>query len=144
MKPDHRLIFLLTVGYRRLQRSIEQQMLAHDLTSAQSGVLFYLVRNDGALIGDVSQALDIVPSAMTGLANRMERAGLVKRKRDGDDGRAQRLYITAAGQELGKSAAARAKAINAKLMDGFSDDEIDVVSRWLTSLQAKFPKDKDV
>ncbi|MBR0758209.1 MarR family transcriptional regulator [Bradyrhizobium jicamae] len=142
MKPDRRLIFLLTVGYRRLQRSLEQEMVAHDLTSAQSGVLFYLGRNDGALIGDVSQALDIVPSAMTGLADRMERAGLVKRRRDGDDGRAQRLYITAAGQELGKRAAARAKAVNTELMAGFSDDEIDVVSRWLTSLQQKFPKDK--
>ncbi len=143
MKLDRRLIFLLTVGYRRLQRSIEQEMLAHDLTSAQSGVLFYLGRNDGALIGDVSQALDIVPSAMTGLADRMERAGLVKRRRDGADGRAQRLYLTAAGQDLGKRAAAEAKVINGRLMDGFSEAEIDVVSRWLTSLQKKFPRDKD-
>ncbi|MFB9269337.1 MarR family winged helix-turn-helix transcriptional regulator [Bradyrhizobium erythrophlei] len=143
MKSDRRLIFLLTVGYRRLQRSIEHEMLAHDLTSAQSGVLFYLGRNDGALIGDASQALDIVPSAMTGLADRMERSGLVKRKRDGADGRAQRLYLTAAGQDLGKRAAAQAKAINSRLMDGFSDVEIEVVSRWLTSLQDKFPKDKD-
>jgi DNA-binding MarR family transcriptional regulator len=143
MKSDRRLIFLLTVGYRRLQRSIEQQMVAHDLTSAQSGVLFYLGRHDGALIGDVSQALDIVPSAMTGLADRMERAGLVKRKRDGADGRAQRLYITAAGQDIGKRAAAQARAINNRLMEGFSEAEIDVVSRWLVSLQDKFPKDQD-
>jgi DNA-binding MarR family transcriptional regulator len=142
-KSDRRLIFLLTVGYRRLQRGIEQEMLAHDLTSAQSGVLFYLGRNDGALIGDVSQALDIVPSAMTGLADRMERAGFVRRKRDGADGRGQRLYLTAAGQDLGKRAAAETKAINNRLMDGFSDTEIDVVSRWLSSLQQKFPKNKD-
>ena len=28
MKPDRRLIFLMTVGYRRLQRGLEQEMLA--------------------------------------------------------------------------------------------------------------------
>ena len=143
MKAEHRLIFLLTVAYRRLQRAIEQETAAQDLTSAQAGVLFYLGRNDGALIGDVSQALDIVPSAMTGLADRRERAGLVKRRRDGADGRSQRLHLTAAGEALGKRAATRTRAINSRLMDGFSDAEIDVVSRWLTSLQEKFPKDKD-
>lgn len=143
MRTEHRLIFLLTVAYRRLQRAIEQETAAHDLTSAQAGVLFFLGRNDGALIGDVSQAVDIVPSAMSGLADRMERAGLVKRRRDGEDGRSQRLYLTVAGQELGKRAATRTRVINSRLMDGFSEAEIDVVSRWLSSLQDKFPKDKD-
>lgn len=142
MTSDRRLIFLMTVGYRRLQRGLEQHMLAEDgLTSAQSGVLFFLGRNDGALIGDVASALDLVPSAITGLADRMERAGLVKRKRDGSDGRAQRVYLTDAGETIRKRAVTRAQAINRSLMEGFSDKEIDVVSRWLTSLQTKFPKD---
>ncbi len=142
MRPDHRLIFLMNVGHRRLQRGIEQQMFAENgLTSAQSGVLFFLGRNDGALIGDISDALDLVPSAMTGLADRMARAGLVKRKRDGSDGRAQRLYLTPAGENIRKRAVTQAQAINNKLMEGFSETEIDVVSRWLLSLQTKFPKD---
>lgn len=142
MTSDRRLIFLMTVGYRRLQRGLEQHMLAEDgLTSAQSGVLFFLGRNDGALIGDVASALDLVPSAITGLADRMERAGLVKRKRDGSDGRAQRVYLTDAGEKIRKRAVTQAQAINRSLMEGFSDKEIDVVSRWLTSLQTKFPKD---
>ncbi len=46
MKAEHRLIFLLTVAYRRLQRAIDQETAAHDLTSAQAGVLFFLGRND--------------------------------------------------------------------------------------------------
>lgn len=142
MKSDRRLIFLMTVGYRRLQRGLEQHMLAEDgLTSAQSGVLFFLGRNDGALIGDVASALDLVPSAVTGLADRMERAGLIQRKRDVSDGRAQRINLTEAGEKVRKRAVARAQAINASLMEGFSEKEIDVVSRWLTSLQTKFPKD---
>jgi hypothetical protein len=33
--------------------------------------------------------------------------------------------------------------MNAKLIEGFSEAEIDVVSRWLTSLQRKFPKDTE-
>jgi hypothetical protein len=41
----------------------------------------------------------------------------------------------------------RAKAgaadVNARLMDGFTDAEIDIVSRWLTAVQTKFPKGDD-
>lgn len=139
---DRRLIFLLNVGQRRLQRWTEQQMLAEgSLTSAQSGVLFFLGRRDGALIGEVADALDLVPSAMTGLADRMERGGLVVRRPDDVDGRSSRLYLTPAGHSMRKRAVACTAALNSKLMDGFSDAEIDVVSRWLISLQSKFPKE---
>jgi DNA-binding MarR family transcriptional regulator len=142
--PDRRLIFLLSVGQRRLQRWVEQQLVAENgLTSAQSGVLFYLGRNDGALIGEVAEALDLVPSAMTGLVDRMERAGLVQRRPDSADGRALRIYLTVAGQSTRKRAVAKTQALNGKLMEGFSDKEIDIVSRWLTSLQSKFPKDSE-
>jgi DNA-binding MarR family transcriptional regulator len=139
---DHRLIFLLSVGYRRLQRRVEQQTATENgLTSAQFGVLFLLGQRDGALIGEVAEALDLVPSAMTGLADRMERAGLVKRKPDSADGRATRVYLTSTGQAVRKSAATRTRALNNELIKGFSEKEIEVVSRWLSSLQTKFPKD---
>ena len=142
MQPDRRLIYLMSVGFRRLQRGMEQHMLAgQNLSAAQAGVLFVLGQKDGALIGEVADALDLVPSAMTGLATRMERAGFIRRKRDDQDSRALRLYLTPAGRDVRKHATARAQALNARLTEGFTDAEIDVVSRWLTSLQRKFPKD---
>lgn len=142
--PDRRLIFLLNVAQRRLQRWVEQQMVEEKgLTSAQSGVLFYLGRNDGALIGEIAEALDLVPSAMTGLVDRMERAGLVQRKPDGDDGRSSRVHLTSRGTEVRKRAVARTQMLNSKMMEGFSEKEIEIVARWLTSLQTKFPKNSE-
>jgi hypothetical protein len=42
---------------------------------------------------------------------------------------------------------ARAKAetadLNARLVEGFSREEIDVVARWLLSFQSKFPNGRD-
>ena len=80
---DRRLIFLLNAGHRRVQRWIEGKMAAKGgLTAAQSGVLFYLGERDGALIGEAADALDLAPSAMTGLIDRMTRAELVERQAD--------------------------------------------------------------
>jgi hypothetical protein len=33
--------------------------------------------------------------------------------------------------------------LNARLNEGFTDAEIEIVARWLASLQAKFPKGED-
>ena len=37
----------------------------------------------------------------------------------------------------------RTLEINARLTNGFTDAELDVVSRWLTGFQTKFPKGED-
>lgn len=134
-----RLVFLLSAANRRLQRWIEAET-AGGMSSAQSGVLFHLGRNDGALIGEVAAALNAAPSAMTGLIDRMARAGLVERRPDPDDRRAQRLYITEAGRAARETARAGLDAINARLTDGFSAADIDTVSRWLAHIQQTFPE----
>jgi DNA-binding MarR family transcriptional regulator len=139
--PDRRLVFLLNVAHRRVQRYVEAKMAAKGgLTAAQSGALFVLGQKDGALIGEAAEALDLAPSAMTGLIDRMARADLVERRADPKDGRAFRLHLTAHGEQAREEAKAGVEGLNAHLTEGFTDDEIAVVSRWLTSLQAKFPK----
>ena len=138
---DRRLIFLLNAGHRRVQRWIEGKMAAKGgLTAAQSGVLFYLGERDGALIGEAADALDLAPSAMTGLIDRMTRAELVERQADPKDGRAMRLRLTAKGRAARQAARAGLDGVNAHLTEGFTDEEIGVVARWLASLQTKFPK----
>lgn len=136
---DRRLIYLLNVGQRKLHRWIEARAGAEGgASAAQAGALFYLARHDGALIGDLAGALDLAPSAMTGLADRMERAGLLERRRDPDDGRATRLYLTDAGRLALEPARRTVAALNEQLAEGFSAAEIEVVARWLQSLQDKF------
>ncbi|MCE3288902.1 MAG: MarR family transcriptional regulator [Caulobacter sp.] len=139
--PNRRLMFLLSAANRRVQRWIESEM-AGGLTSAQSGVLFVLGRGDGVAIGEVAEALDTAPSAMSGLIDRMERAGLVERRADPADGRGQRIYMTGKGREAREAAKAGLAQINAKITEGFSEAEIAVVARWLASLQQRFPERK--
>jgi DNA-binding MarR family transcriptional regulator len=77
---------------------------------------------------------------MTGLVDRMVRAELVERRADPKDGRAFRLHLTPHGEVAREEAKSGVEGLNAHLTEGFTDEEIAVVSRWLTSLQSKFPK----
>ena len=137
--PPPRLAFLLSAANRRLQRWIEGET-AGGLSSAQAGVLFFLGRHDGALIGEVAGALDAAPSAMSGLIDRMARAGLVERRADAADRRAQRIWLTDRGREARKVASAGLETINARLTDGFSAGEVEIIGRWLSHIQQRFPE----
>jgi DNA-binding MarR family transcriptional regulator len=138
-RKDHRLVYLLNVAERRLQRFIAANSES-GVTPAQAGLLFILGKRDGVLMGEAGAALDLGPAGTSGLVDRMAALRLVERRADEKDGRAFRVHIT----PKGRSALARAKAgvgeINARLSEGFSDAEIEIVARWLSSFQTKFPR----
>jgi|SRR5581483_9021619 len=141
--PDRRLIFLLNVAQRRLQRLVAAQAKEGGATSAQSGLLFVLGRTDGVLMGEAGAALDLGMPGISGLAERMAEAGLIEKRADPGDGRAWRLWLTASGRKALVRTKARVAELNARLTEGFTDAEIDIVSRWLASVQRKFPKGDD-
>jgi DNA-binding MarR family transcriptional regulator len=142
-RPDRRLIFLLNVAYRRVQRHVTALTKDSGVTSTQSGLLFVLGRRDGVLMGEAGAALDLGMPGISGLAERMAEAGLIEKRADPDDGRAFRLWLTAAGRKALVRSKAGAADLNRQLMDGFTEAEIDTVSRWLTATQHKFPKGDD-
>ena len=142
-RRDHRLVFLLNVAQRRLQRWMAARAQASGVTAAQSGLLFILGQRDGVLMGEAGAALDLGPSGISGLVDRMTAASLIKRRADPDDGRAWRLWLTPAGRAAMAQSKAGLAEVNARLTEGFTDAEIDVVARWLTTMQARFPRGED-
>jgi DNA-binding MarR family transcriptional regulator len=140
---NHRLIYLLNVAQRRLQRFAASRS-EDGITPAQTGLLFVLGREDGMLMGEAGAALDLGPAGISGLVDRMTAAKLVERRADATDKRAWRIHLTAKGRAMLARAKAATAELNAKLMEGFSREEIDIVARWLSSFQGKFPTGRDV
>ncbi|MBB2925615.1 MarR family winged helix-turn-helix transcriptional regulator [Paraburkholderia silvatlantica] len=139
----HRLVYLLNVGQRRLQRWSQARAAGGGVTAAQAGLLFFLGDRDGALMSEAAAALDLGAPGMSGLADRTEKAGLIERRADETDGRVSRLWLTEAGRTARQKSKLRMKDLNARLTEGFTEAEIDVVARWLTSLQTRFPLAED-
>lgn len=141
MAQRPRLIFLLNSAQRRLQQwiGVQQAEAARDgitaPTPAQGGVLFCLAREDGATMGQLAETLDLAPSAVSGLVQRMEALDWVARHPCRQDGRTQRVWLRPAGlaqQQPLREAMAR---INARLTKGFTEAELQTVARWLTHVQ---------
>jgi DNA-binding MarR family transcriptional regulator len=139
-RREHRLVFLLTVAQRRMQRWMAARTQHHGVTATQSGLLFILGQRDGVLMGEAGAALDPGPPGISGLVDRMTAANLIRRRADAEDGRAWRLWLTPTGRAALAQSKSGLTEINARLTDGFTEAEIDVVARWLAGLQDKFPR----
>jgi DNA-binding MarR family transcriptional regulator len=142
-RGDRRFVFLLNVAQRRLQRWIAARAQDSGVTASQSGLLLVLGQRDGVLMGEAGAALDLGPPGISGLVDRMMAAKLIQRRPDPEDGRAWRLWLTPAGRAALAETKAGLSEINARVTDGFSESELDVVSRWLASFQTKFPKGEE-
>ncbi|MBI5941762.1 MAG: winged helix-turn-helix transcriptional regulator [Caulobacterales bacterium] len=132
---------LLKTAYRRMERWIEAEAANEGLSSAQAGLVLYLGKSDGAAIGDAAEALDVAPSAMTGLVDRMTRAGLVERRPDPRDGRGQRLHLTAQGWAARNDAVRVLGELNARMGEDLSEADARTIARWLESVTTKLTKE---
>jgi DNA-binding MarR family transcriptional regulator len=100
-RHHHRLIYLLNVAQRRLQRWMAAQPES-EVTPAQAGLLFILGRQDGILMGEAGAALDLGPAGISGLVDRTAAARLVERRADSGDGRAWRVAAGPRGADAGE------------------------------------------
>jgi DNA-binding MarR family transcriptional regulator len=136
-----RFIHLLNSAQRRLQQwiALQQSQATADgvvpPSPAQAGVLFALAQADGQTMGELATTLDLAPSAMSGLVQRMEALGWVARHADEHDGRTLRVWLLPAGQAQLPALKKALQRINNRLAEGFTEDELAVVARWLTHVQ---------
>lgn len=133
-----RFIYLLNVAQRRVHAAIARD--ADGQTAARAGLLLALAPERGTPMAQLGQALDLGAPGISNLVERAVRARLVERVADPADGRAWLVTLTKAGLAKRKEAIDGARELNARLCEGFSDAELEVVARWLEAVRHKFPK----
>ena len=82
-------------------QSISKRMRATvGVTGPQRLVLRLVAHYDRPSPGALAEALRVHPSSLTGVLRRLERAGLIRRARDPEDGRRALVSLTPKGQRL--------------------------------------------
>ena len=70
--------------------------------------------------------------------DRMAKPGLILRRVDEPNKRSYRLWLTEAGREAAQQAMAELAPLNVKLTQGFTDSELEIVSRWLHTVNERY------
>jgi DNA-binding MarR family transcriptional regulator len=142
MIKDNRLIFLVFSAQQKLKMYLNSALMASGVrvTAAQAGILFLLKHKDGRTMTELSQILGIDNSTMTGLTDRLEKAGFLKRHANPGDRRASHIHLTPQGLAEVNGAKAVIRRVNEEIKSGFSAEEIEAFKRVLNGFFDKFQR----
>jgi MarR family transcriptional regulator, transcriptional regulator for hemolysin len=94
------LITQLVESSRLLRNYIDHRAKGRGSTRAQWIVLFRLREQEGLSQVDLADVLELQPISLVRLLDRLVEHGLVERRHDPRDRRANRLFLTASGRQL--------------------------------------------
>ncbi len=126
-----------SIGYRLkllsqlLTRQFQEKIEPYGLTPFHWVVLCCLWEQDGLATSDIGDRLCQVGGTLTGVIDRMEERGLVRRERDQRDRRIWRIWLTEDGRQLEEVLPPLAIEINEKTLHGLSEIERQQLSQWI-------------
>jgi DNA-binding MarR family transcriptional regulator len=143
MPPDDRFIYLIFTAQQKLRTHLGNVMMKENVrvTPAQAGILFLLAEKNGRTMSELSRLLSIDNSTITGLVDRLEKAGLVRRDASPHDRRASHVYVSPEGMQEMKKARSVVGRVNREIKGGFTPEELASFKKVLQSFFQKFNAD---
>lgn len=108
---------------KALRALTETEMRRHGLHFGQDLVLAALWERDGRTPGEVAAMLHVTTPTIVKMATRMTTAGLLTRRRDDQDNRLVRLWLTDAGRALKEPVLAARQALEDKVTADLTETE---------------------
>ena len=140
MAMEDRFIFLISKVCQKLivhlQKAYSESGI--EVTPIQWMLLFFLQKNDGSSLTQISQGLMLENPTVTGLIDRLEKLEYVKRSDHPDDRRVYLVHITEKGRKVANKALTIVKKLNEQIKEGYSEEEIENFKKVMMGVFNKF------
>lgn len=131
------LISQLVESSRLLRNYIDQRAKAKGTTRAQWIVLFRLRQQEGLSQVDLADVLELQPISLVRLLDRLVEHGLLERRHDPKDRRANRLFLTPRGRELVDDLDSLRDAIATDVLHAMPDKAIETSLTTLRDIKER-------
>jgi DNA-binding MarR family transcriptional regulator len=128
-----RIIWALDHGLQSLSKRMQATL---GLTGPQRVTLRVLGRRPGITAGALAEIQRLHPSTLTGILQRLEDQGLLRRTPDRDDRRRTRLELTARGRQFDVPVPGTVEAVVGHVLAGIRENELRPVAAVLAAVAA--------
>lgn len=132
--PNECIFHLLTRAARRGGRAFKAAIDDLGLTAVQGRVLNLLWVMGDARATELGEQVELDSATITGVLDRLAVLGLIERRQDENDRRVARVFLTPAGNELGKKINERVVPANEAFLDGMTENEVAALKKFLKQL----------
>jgi DNA-binding MarR family transcriptional regulator len=130
-------------GFKIINNYFENQLnlglAEYNLTRSQMDVLIFLKINEKKNIEtnqkDIEKAMSLKNPTVTGILDRLEDKGYIKRNVSSKDKRLKRITLTNASNEILLKSRNHAKKIEEKILSSLSDEEKDELLKLLDKIK---------
>lgn len=137
MKKRDKLVGFLFSDIARFRGIIfENLMKPHGLTHAQAYVLNQLFLEDGLTQTELAARMHVGTVTVSGLVDRLEARGWVRRSEDQRDRRAKKVWLSDSAGELLKHMVREFTNLNDIALDGLTEDEVTEMTRMLRKVRS--------
>ncbi len=128
----------LSQCYQIAQKQCRDALRTTGLTQPQFEVMSQISDEEGIPLTRIGENMNVTGGNITGIVDRLERGGLVKRKRDSEDRRIIRAFFTAKGRKLYSKATPSYDRFLKGAFGDMSDAELNRLQKSLVGLQKNF------
>jgi len=129
--------FLMFRTARGMKKMLDTRLSEFNVTSSQATVLNTLSSQDGQSLSDIGKSIHLDKPAITGLADRMEKDGLVERRRTSSDRRIIQLFFTEKGKKLYRRIEKVIVDVDNELVETLTEEEIESLHSMLQRIWNK-------
>jgi MarR family transcriptional regulator, transcriptional regulator for hemolysin len=137
------LISQLVESSRILRNYIDHRAKERGTTRAQWVVLFRLRACEGLSQVDLADVLELQPISLVRLLDRLVEQGLLERRHDPRDRRANQLFLTEAGRSLVDELDSLRDDIAKNVLDGIPDEVIASSLKTLVDIKERIKAQSD-
>jgi DNA-binding MarR family transcriptional regulator len=128
---DWELLAHVAQAYRSLSDAFMDRIGMH---RAQATLLCRLFVHDGMTQSEIAEQLSVQGATVTNMLQRMEEAGLVARRRDPEDNRLVRVYLTDTGREQERAITEQFTKVEEAIFEGLDPEERVVLRQVLRKM----------
>jgi MarR family transcriptional regulator for hemolysin len=139
--PAREFGFALNDVARLLRTYSDKRAREVNMTRAQWAVLVRLQRCEGVKQSELADALDLAPITLARLIDKLTAAGLVDRRDDAQDRRANRLFLTDAAAPTLEKLGALGETLMGRALAGLDDGDIARMTRDFQRIKANLKQE---
>ncbi len=127
--------FVLHDIARLLRKNFDKRARTLDLTRSQWSVIAHLMRHDGIQQKMLAEILEITPTTLVGLVDRMEKSRWLERRDDPSDRRAKLLFLTPKAKIVFEKLKKMGKETREEAFKGIRADEREAFMKTLLKIR---------
>ena len=120
---------------RLMRHRIDEQLARYGLTGVQMGLLSRLQRSDGLVQAELGRRMAIEPATLTGIVQRLERDGWVRRHGDLENRRLQHVWLTDKAREAMPALQREQARHRRRALGGLSSAEVLLLEQLLDRVE---------